>query len=261
MGVPLALALSLAASVALMVGGVALVQVWPERAWLMPVLALFETILYVGCAFGIARVFTRGDLREGLALRGVSLGELAFAAFLGPALHLTAGFIDALVELRFPTPPQQLAQQLAALTPHSELHAAALLAGVALLAPFAEEVFFRGALFSALERSSPARVAAWATSIAFTLAHQEARRWAPLLLVAWVMGELRRKSASLWPGLALHVAFNATTLLAVFVTRPVRPEPPVLHVPGALLGTVLVIAGLYAFSRAASARRSKELAH
>jgi membrane protease YdiL (CAAX protease family) len=115
-------------------------------------------------------------------------------------------------------------------------------------------LFYRGALFSALARHSPAFVVIWTTSIAFALAHQEPRNWAPLLLVALVLGELRRRGRSLWAGVALHATFNATTLLFVFVTRPVDIKPEASTWQAGAAGALLCAAGVWLYGRVASRR-------
>lgn len=202
----------------------------------------------------IVRLYGDRDPRRAFALGGVSSAELVIGASLGVFLHLPTGYLGSLVEHRFPTPPEVLKAQLQALTPTSLPIAAAMLLSVAVLVPVVEELFFRGALFSGLLRGSPPFVAIWTTSIAFALAHQEPRNWAPLLLVALVLGELRRRGGSLWAGVALHATFNATTLLYVFVTRPVEIQPESSSWQMGALGALLCFAGVWLFGRVAARR-------
>jgi membrane protease YdiL (CAAX protease family) len=115
-------------------------------------------------------------------------------------------------------------------------------------------VFFRGSMFGALKRSGPAFVAIWTTSLAFVLAHQEPRNWAPLLLVALVLGELRRLGGSIWAGVSLHAAFNAATLVQVFVTKPVEVKTEVGPWPLTLMGSLLCASGVWLFGRVAARR-------
>lgn len=129
-----------------------------------------------------------------------------------------------------------------------------MLLSVALIVPFAEELFFRGALFGALTRSGPAFVAIWTTSIAFALAHQEPRNWAPLLLVALALGWLRSLGGSIWSGVALHAAFNAATLSFVFMNRPLDVKPQEGSWPLASIGCLLSVGGVWLFGRVAGRR-------
>jgi membrane protease YdiL (CAAX protease family) len=184
----------------------------------------------------------------------VSPLELVLGASLGIILHLPAGYLGALVERRFPTPPELLRAQLQQLTPSSALLGAGMLLSVALIVPFAEELFFRGALFGALTRSGPAFMAIWTTSIAFALAHQEPRNWAPLLLVALALGWLRSLGGSIWSGVALHAAFNAATLSFVFMNRPLDVKPQEGSWQLASIGCVLSVGGVWLFGRVAGRR-------
>ena len=216
-----------------------------------------ELLLLLPAARFLAKRYGDGDPRRALALAPASRVELLIGGSLGVLLHLPAGYVSELVERQFPTPPEALRAQLQALTPGSLPMAIMMLIGVAAVVPYIEELFFRGALFSPLLKSSPGVVAVLTTSIAFALAHQEPRNWAPLLVVAVVLGELRRHSGSIWPGVALHAAFNATTLVFVFTQRPVEVKPQGGSWPLAVGGGVLCVLGVWLFGRV-SGRRSLE---
>jgi membrane protease YdiL (CAAX protease family) len=206
----------------------------------------------------LAKLYGGREPRQALALGRTSHLELLIGASLGVSLQLPAGYVSALVERRFPTPPEQLRAQLDALLPSSSPMAVAMLLSAAVLVPFAEELFFRGALFTPLLRSGPELVALIATSLGFVLAHAEPRNWLPLLLVALVLGELRRKAGSIWPGVCLHAAFNAATLLFVFVTRPREVKAAEASWQAAVGGALLCALGIWLFGRV-SARRLVEV--
>jgi len=213
-----------------------------------------ELVVMLPAAQFIARMYGHPERRKAFALGSVSPLELLIGGSLGVLLHLPTGYLSELVERRFPTPPALLHAQLQALTPSSSLMAALMLLSVAAVVPLVEELFFRGALFSALVRTGPAFVAIWTTSIAFALAHQEPRNWAPLFLVALVLGELRRRGGSIWSGVALHGSFNAATLLFVFVARPVEVKPDAGSWQLASIGCVLSALGVWLFGRVSGRR-------
>ena len=213
-----------------------------------------ELLLMVPAARFVARLYGDREPRKAFAFGPVSPLELVLGASLGIILHLPTGYLGALVERRFPTSPELLRAQLQQLTPSSPIFALGMMLSVAVIVPFAEELFFRGALFSALARSSPAFVAIWTTSIAFALAHQEPRNWAPLLLVALVLGLLRSLGGSIWSGIALHAAFNAATLCFVFMNRPVEVKPQAGTWQLAAIGCLLGVGGVWLFGRVAGRR-------
>jgi membrane protease YdiL (CAAX protease family) len=91
------------------------------------------------------------------------------------------------------------------------------LAAVALAAPVAEELFFRGWLWARLSRVWPPGGVALATGAAFALAHgQYALSVAPLAVgLSW----LRAMDGSLRTPLALHLAMNVLAVAAT-LARP-----------------------------------------
>jgi membrane protease YdiL (CAAX protease family) len=220
--------------------------------------SLTELALMLPAASFLVRLYGRGERPQALALGSVSPIELAIGASLGVSLHVPAGYLSELVERRFPTPPEQLRAELAMLTPGSVPMALAMLLCVAVLVPYCEELFFRGALFTPLLRTGPAVVAMWTTSIAFVLAHQQPRNWPPLLLVALALSELRRASGSIWPGISLHAAFNGATLLVVFLTKPMDVKSQSGTWQAGLVGAVGCGLGLWLFARAAGRRLREE---
>jgi membrane protease YdiL (CAAX protease family) len=219
--------------------------------------SIAELLLMLPAARFLAKLYCEGDQRRAFALAPVSRIELLIGVSLGVLLHLPVGYVSELVERQFPTPPEALRAQLQALTPSSVPMAILMLIGVAGVVPYIEELFFRGALFTPLLKNASGIVVVLTTSIAFALAHQEPRNWAPLLVVALVLGELRRQSGSIWSGVALHAAFNATTLLFVFIERPVEVKPQGGSWPLALGGALLCALGVWLFGRVAG-RRSAE---
>jgi membrane protease YdiL (CAAX protease family) len=92
--------------------------------------------------------------------------------------------------------------------------------GFVLVAPLAEELLFRGAIFELAERAWPLNPAApiWMSSVLFSLHHLDLHGFqltrAALGQVAFTLplglafAALRQRSGSLWPGLGLHVLVN-----------------------------------------------------
>jgi len=225
-----------ASNLALIIAGpVELLLMWPASAF-------------------IARVYGQGQKVRDLALPAVSPVELLIAASLGVLLHLPVGYLSTLVERQFPTPIKELQAELAVLTPGSSALAVGMFVSIALIVPVVEELYFRGALFTALSRNNPGFVAIWTTAIAFALAHPKPRDWAALFVVALVLGEVRRRSGSIWASAALHAAFNATTLLYVFISRPVTVTPQEGSWLPAVLGAALTLSGVILFGRVAGRR-------
>lgn len=94
---------------------------------------------------------------------------------------------------------------------------------VGVVAPFFEELIFRGWLFARFESIFSARVALVITSVMFTLTHVQ-YAW-PILLVLLIMsfllGALRMRTGSLWPSVLLHCTNN--TALALILLWNANP--------------------------------------
>lgn len=95
------------------------------------------------------------------------------------------------------------------------------------LPPIAEEIMFRGFLFTSLRAKYRFRTTVIITSLLFGIAHLQFGSGAPLLWVAaidtftlsCVLCYLREKSGSLWPGIFLHALKNLIAYIALFHAR------------------------------------------
>ena len=147
--------------------------------------------------------------REAFALRLPSSWRLAAKIAVGAviAIAVVSAVLDPLLQ---PGKEQDLA-------PHGwePRHAAAFAANfvvVALIAPFVEELTFRGLGFTLLERFGrwPAIVL---VGIAFGLAHGLVKALPPLVVFGMCIAYLRSRTASVFPGMILHVGYNSLVLL------------------------------------------------
>ena len=87
---------------------------------------------------------------------------------------------------------------------------------VVLVAPFVEELTFRGVGYALLGRISTT-LAFLGTSIAFAAAHGLINGFAALFLFGAAVAFLRMRTGSIYPGMLLHGTFNALALTVAFV--------------------------------------------
>jgi membrane protease YdiL (CAAX protease family) len=100
-------------------------------------------------------------------------------------------------------------------------------ASLVILPPIAEEIMFRGFLFTSLRQKFKLWHAVVLTSVLFGVAHLQFGSGAPLLWVAaldtftlsCVLCTLREKTGSLWPGIYLHAIKNAVSFVYIFHSR------------------------------------------
>jgi len=112
-----------------------------------------------------------------------------------------------------------------------------------IFSPIGEEIFFRGLLQRALEERFSVRTSTWIECMAFGLVHlchhglvvgasgvtllpRSAPIWfALMVLVAYLFAWLRKRSESLYPAIAAHVAFNFMMGTCIFwALWPVNSE-------------------------------------
>jgi uncharacterized protein len=92
------------------------------------------------------------------------------------------------------------------------------LVGAVVIAPFCEEIFFRGFLFAGLLRGM---TVLWATLIStalFTLVHWDKGSAIPLFAIGLMLAVIRWRTGSIWPGMALHMLNNAIASVLVVAT-------------------------------------------
>ncbi|GIW05857.1 MAG: hypothetical protein KatS3mg060_0662 [Dehalococcoidia bacterium] len=164
---------------------------------------------------GIALVIARR--RGGLAALGfrafppAALLAVATLLFLGLLVQIAYGLL--LQSLGIGQENPQRIDLLVGATPVSL--AIALLSG-AVLAPIAEETFFRGLVLTGLIARLGVTGAVAVSSALFAAAHLVPQVIPPIFILGVLLAILRLWSGSLWPPIALHAAFNAISLLAVF---------------------------------------------
>jgi membrane protease YdiL (CAAX protease family) len=92
-----------------------------------------------------------------------------------------------------------------------------VLLGAAVLAPIAEEIFFRGYVFTAV-RQTRGLVAAYAVSaVLFTLAHLNLQAFLPILLIGLTFCYVYQRTGSLVPTIVAHAMNNAVALLVLYL--------------------------------------------
>jgi len=82
-----------------------------------------------------------------------------------------------------------------------------------LIVPFSEELFFRGLGVRALGFAGPV-VAVGGTALVFALVHGIIAGLIPLGFFAVLLGLLRYRSESVWPGYVAHATYNAIGVLS-----------------------------------------------
>jgi membrane protease YdiL (CAAX protease family) len=121
--------------------------------------------------------------------------------------------------------PNQLEQFQFALT-EGPLAFVVLLIAAGVIAPFVEELFFRGFLFGLLRRRHPLWQAYLVTAVLFTVLHNDPSRMnlsqmaglsIGIAMLAVMLAWLYQRTGSLYPGILAHAVNNATGLILFYV--------------------------------------------
>lgn len=88
------------------------------------------------------------------------------------------------------------------------------------LAPVAEELLFRGILYTVLKQRGYPRLALWGTSALFGLIHFNLAAMASLCFLGLVFAWLYERTQNLLAPIAAHVLFNAVNFAAVVLDFP-----------------------------------------
>lgn len=96
----------------------------------------------------------------------------------------------------------------------------ALAIGSVFIAPFAEEICFRGYIYPVLKRYTGAIFAAISTSLLFGIIHSSLVQAIPLAVFGLMLVLTYEKAKSIWIPIATHMAFNAITVIYIFSPHP-----------------------------------------
>jgi membrane protease YdiL (CAAX protease family) len=197
----------------------------PESPYAVPgdwVAELFIVMLLVGATIHIAVGERQGHLRD-LGIRGKFLGGIAIGLTAFLAVQPFLGLVAALEERAAhrgwipQIPVQEVLQAIAKTRSGWVLWLAAIVAVVA--APISEELLFRGFLQPALGRWTGRRLAIILSAAFFAAAHMDLYAMPMLLVLGIALAYVYDRTQSLVAPVALHMAFNSTSLLSVFAFR------------------------------------------
>ena len=102
----------------------------------------------------------------------------------------------------------------------------ALLIGGAVVAPFVEEVFFRGFVFTGLLKKWDWKGAILVSSALFAVAHMVPTSFLPIFILGWIFAFLYKASGSIWPAILMHMLTNTVALsVAYAISQGWVPAP------------------------------------
>lgn len=130
-------------------------------------------------------------------------------------LEIVSSFLLQLVTSQ---PPQE--QETVHILRNTEGWENRLVLGVAtiIIAPVAEEIFFRGILYPCIKRYGYPRLAWWVTALTFAAVHVNLATFLPLALLAFVLIWLYERTGNLLACILTHSIFNAANFILLYLT-------------------------------------------
>jgi CAAX protease family protein len=146
-----------------------------------------------------------------LLARRPALPAIALAPVIGAAAFVVAGAIMQLTSMLLPERWLEIFD-VAKLFERPPLERAALSIAAATLAPFCEEVAFRGWLLTALRTRHSTRAAVVLSGLLFAIMHLDPVRFSGVLALGVLYAWLTWRSGSIWPAILAHATNNGLGL-------------------------------------------------
>jgi membrane protease YdiL (CAAX protease family) len=165
--------------------------------------------LDIASAFGISKF--RG---AHAALSGLFAGLCALPVTIVLA-ELSGMFLQSHgVDIQLQAPVEALRND-----PSVGLRAVVFVAAV-LVAPVAEEFFFRGILYSIVKQAGFPRLALWGTSVLFAMAHVNLLTFVPLIALGLILASLYEVTDNLIAPMVMHGFFNLVNFVQIVLSPP-----------------------------------------
>lgn len=173
----------------------------------------------VPLAFAAVWLRLRGsDWRDGLLMRRFTISEgIGLAIFAGLTARIFNTVYSACMVLLQIKLPASIDTTKLFGTDASGMIALIVLAVV--VAPVAEEVLFRGVLYTGLRDRWGRGAATVVSAVIFALFHGEPFVFVPIAFLGVLLALLAEKTRSVWPGVIAHSLFNATAVVVLLVVQ------------------------------------------
>lgn len=173
-----------------------------------------------GCIAGTAIILLAGFFTAGRSLKDFHFRGFTWRSVLPLMLAYAAlGAIITVLESYYPAFKSASMTTMIQANRNSPLLA---ILGIGLAVPFFEELIFRGWLYKSLELTITPAVAVLVTSLLFTLTHVQYNAYilSALFVLALILGMMRHRSGSIWPGVLIHCLNNTIATLIAFSSAP-----------------------------------------
>jgi membrane protease YdiL (CAAX protease family) len=206
-----------AASLIILLGGsLALRLLHLEPLTLVLAVSALEVVALMGSVYvlGLRR---RHLTWQAVGVRGASLGWVAVAIAFGLLCIWVTGLVALLVQRLLGLSPTNVQLPFLAPAGFSWVAAIGMFVLVGVLIPFAEEVYFRGVLYTWLRQRWGVRVGILASALIFGAVHGDIAIAAGIFVMALFQAWVFERSRSLWTPFLIHAINNGTKVALLYV--------------------------------------------
>ena len=208
------------ALVAVYFGSARLIEIFGQRALLnssnidnisFSVLYAIQTLLMLGVVWFFAIFQRKSSLRD-LGFTYFSIGKTIWYSFVSLLFIFVMSFLyvyftNSLFGIEAPS------SKIDTLVRNQSISSSILIVVVTVIAPFSEEIFFRGFLYSAFKKKWGVNTGLFLSSFLFALVHLEPYSFIPIMIIGWLLAYLFEKTKSLMTPIFLHAVYNLILIL------------------------------------------------
>lgn len=202
-------------SLAIFATGIDLMSLGGSQAFVF-FATMLQSAFIVGCVYGIA-MRRRGLDWRGIGWRPITGRWIILAIVIALAALPVINLLTAAVQTVLDRPIRSPQAEMLAPEGFSWFAVFAMLLAAGIVAPFAEELAFRGVLYRLLRKYWPVLPSALVSAFLFGLLHGILEVYPGTMLLGFVMALAYERSGSLWVPFTIHATFNSVSLLLLFL--------------------------------------------
>ncbi|MBM3699829.1 MAG: CPBP family intramembrane metalloprotease [Actinobacteria bacterium] len=175
-----------------------------------------QVLLMLGIVWFFA-IYWRGSNLRDLGFRYYSLLKTIWYTFLALVCIFLFSFLYVLA-LKFLLGIEAPSSKIEELVANNNISSNILIIVTAVVAPFCEEIYFRGFLYPAFKKNFGVTLGIFLSSLLFALAHLELYSFLPILIIGWVLAYIYEKTKSIFTVIFLHSIYNLI-LISILLGR------------------------------------------
>lgn len=184
---------------------------------LMNVIGISVIVHFVKRKYG--QKLTAVGLTLSKAPKGIVFATIGYIALVPVIIIIMAGTYFIIERIGYKPPVQPIVEVFIEEKETSVLWFSAIFAAV--FGPVAEEIFFRGFMYSAVKRKFGIFPAIIGTSIIFSLLHTHIVGFLPIMALGVLLAYLYEKTGSLVAPITVHIIHNLGMVILVFLMRSI----------------------------------------